>query len=79
MKQFIAKIITINIEQVKCEVNVKRLHRLRATRDIERCLSGFTAYHFARASAGEDPTPENYFSIMDLSRLGQISKSKIKP
>jgi len=27
---------------------------------------------------GEDPTPEKYICIMDLSLLGQIIKSKIK-
>ena len=27
---------------------------------------------------GEDPTPEKYITIMDLSPLGQINKSKKK-
>ena len=40
----------VNI-QVKCEVVVKKVYRMRATRDMERCLSDFTAYDFARASA----------------------------
>ena len=53
---------------------------MRATRDTEHCLSDLTAYDFARVSAegwwGENPTPEKYFSIMDLSPLEQI---KIPP
>ena len=50
-------------------------------RDMEGWLSDFIAYGFARASAGrrrEDPKPEKYICIMDLSLLGQIIKSKIK-
>ena len=43
------------IKQVKCEVIVKKLHRMRAMRDMERWLSDFTVYHFARASVGRRP------------------------
>ena len=51
-------------------------------RDMERCLSYFTAYDFAKDPAevwwGEDPTPEKYITIMDLSPIEQINKSKTK-
>ena len=46
--------------QVKCEVIVKKLHRMRAMRDMERCLSKFTAYDFARASVGRRPYTVDY-------------------
>ena len=55
---------------------------MRATRDMEGCLSDLSAYYFARASAemwrGEDPTPEKYISIMDFPPLGQINKPNTK-
>ena len=40
--------------QVKCGVFVKKNQRMRATRDMERCLSDFAALDFARASAGRE-------------------------
>ena len=55
---------------------------MQATRDMERCLSDLTAYGSVTASAevwwGGDHTPEKYITIMELSPLEQIIKSKPK-
>ena len=41
----------VTSSQEKCAFFVEKLHRMRATRDMERCLSDLTAYGLARASA----------------------------
>ena len=61
-----------------CEVIVKELHRMRATRDMERSLTDIIANYLARASARRRPYTQKYISIVDLSPLGQINKFKIK-
>ena len=52
---------------------------MRATRDI---WSGFvqTSLHMTlpEPQGSEDPTPEKYISILDLSPVEQINKSKIE-
>ena len=50
---------------------------------MEQYLSYLTIYGMARASVEvlrgeEDPTPDKYITIMDLSPLGKINKSNIK-
>ena len=68
-----------SLKQVKCEVIVKKNFT-----GCERCeiwSSAFrTSLHMTlpEPQRGEDPTPEKYICIMDLSLLGQIIKSKIK-
>ena len=57
------------ILQVKCEVIVKKLHRMWATRDMEQCLSDFTAYDFARASAGRRPYTREKILVLWTCRL----------
>ena len=58
--RLIKKIISLSkmltfVKQVKCEVIVKKLHRMRAMRDMERYFFGLYCIHtsdFVRASAG---------------------------
>ena len=56
--------------QVKCEVIVKKkLHRMRAMRDMEVCFRTSLHMTLPEPQRGEDPKPENYIGIMDLSPL----------
>ena len=51
MMKLVRSILMIGKGQVKCEVIVKKFHRIPVTRDMEPSLSDFTAYGLARASA----------------------------
>ena len=64
-----------------CEVIENKLHSIRAMRHMERCffrISLTLHVTLQEPQRGEDPTPDKYISLMDLSPPGQISKSKIK-
>ena len=58
--------------QVKCEFIVKKLHRMRAMRDMTLHMT------LSEPQRGADPTPQKYICIMDMSLPGQIIKSKKK-
>ena len=65
--------------QVKCEVIVKKTSQETSDARYEAVFFRSSLHMtLSEPQRGEDPTPEKYISIVDLSPLGQISQSKIK-
>ena len=56
--------------QEKCKVIVKKLHRMRAMRDMERCFffRNSLCMTLPEPQRSEDPTPEKYISIQNQNQ-----------